>query len=1177
MLYILFSFLLIFYQGNCYEISIQDEENIFVEPGLSKTYYLQYQKDTKFVFNIPDDNYIQINIHAVNCFFNIDFKGDTLKSLNKDTYSLNISSSNPNITIKPLLDVAYGQYKENYANKTCPLSMNSYVLNNEQNEPEVKITNQEVSYFYFQPQEYNLLKISYNIKEVTEESYAGLFFQFNEKSNFIINIIYRNEKDKNPRTQEIYNSTTLFLDSTFLLYDPETKIGGYLTINITNLDEKPVLMRFKIIEKDSISLLQKNALNYGFLTSKTSYQYFYTEVFQGEEGELVLHNKRIYGRLYGKIVNKADISKEDLNNISIYPNNNTNSSYILDFNYHTSQLNFSYINTSTCSDGCYLLISFEQKHSEGDFPLIGYEFTILTRFWNYTDYISEIVDIPFNEYLIGGFEKGSISHHYYSLFIPEDAEKIIIQIESNYLDGFFGEGRLKINTVKQIGNTEQLNLINDKNLLSLEVKKLGLVGKTVSFAFRPKDYFSDIFSYYYFRVLYLKENETMYYPIDSNLGNLCSPEYNNVTGKYYCHLKYNNEFNEFSRKFAIASAILNELYIVNATRYFKNGTNETISKQFVYPYLDINKDIDYYLFIFEFPNGELKNILTTASDNVVDIYPQIYSYQMFFIMKSYKMNHFQMIRNYTFYYQYVYGYSGNVSISFLNYQKFVSSRNFRGKPFSVSISSETDNVIISSDEPNFVYFMKLQYNMKNKVVEEIKSGETYSQFIIGRNFPLYFYFKIKNKDSINVDINLRINSYISEVIENNFEIYGYVLDENTIQRKINGEFIQLNDAIPGYYSNSFKVGLLQVNRPVHNNQDYILIEVRSGNKNYIDSYLLVQLVTKEYNNDIYFLLLNQYVTETMDDEKGEIRPENKYYLSLDEKENRYALLDFSPNYPDIYIEFDKSANVNSTFFYHSGFNKYKVYSANNDNVYFSVRNPNKRKNANYMIRYYYTRGREYTYSIDDDNKKIDKNMINNEYANISITYNSIKIVSGVIPKEVERDDIYFYIYAFLYIPNKNSTEQLNTTSILYDKKYSYRANAIHYYNYSNKEKWSITFENVKRSDNYKYELQLQVNAILLNNIFNEEFLVYKSEIDLTDIKYEDKSYLTWVIVGSVLGVIVIGLVIFFVVKYTRLQKSNVDLKEEMKSMAYSNDVQKNVLIKEQKSSQKESDYESTFI
>jgi hypothetical protein len=326
------------------------------------------------------------------------------------------------------------------------------------------------------------------------------------------------------------------------------------------------------------------------------------------------------------------------------------------------------------------------------------------------------------------------------------------------------------------------------------------------------------------------------------------------------------------------------------------------------------------------------------------------------------------------------------------------------------------------------------------------------------------------------------------------------------------------------------------------------------------------------------LLINQYVKETFDDKNGKIRPENKYYLSIEEKNDGQGLIDFSPNYPDIYIDFDESANVNSTFFYQAGFNKHRVYSANNDNVYFSVKNPNMRKNANYMIRYYYTGiGGEYKYTVDDDNRKINTSMINNEYANISITYNSIKIVSGIIPKEVEREDIYFYIYAFLFKKDINSTEQLNTTSMLYDKKFSYSAKTTHYYHYSNKEKWSITFENVKRGDNYKYELQLQINAILPNNIFNEEFLVYKSEIDLTDIKYEDKSYLTWVIVGSVLGVIVIGLVIFFVIKYTRLQKSNVDLKEEMKSMAYSNDVQKNVLIKEQKSSQKESDYESTFI
>ena len=45
----------------------------------------------------------------------------------------------------------------------------------------------------------------------------------------------------------------------------------------------------------------------------------------------------------------------------------------------------------------------------------------------------------------------------------------------------------------------------------------------------------------------------------------------------------------------------------------------------------------------------------------------------------------------------------------------------------------------------------------------------------------------------------------------------------------------------------------------------------------------------------------------------------------------------------------------------------------------------------------------------------------------------------------------------------------------------------------------------------------------------------------------------------------------------RLRKANDNLMKEMKSMAFSNEVQKNVLVKKEITSQKESDYESTFI
>ena len=311
----------------------------------------------------------------------------------------------------------------------------------------------------------------------------------------------------------------------------------------------------------------------------------------------MLHNKRLYGILHGKIIDKNDITKNELNDISIYPKeiiNETNTTNItnLYYNPHRLQLNFSYINTSHCYDGCYLLITYEQKQSDNkNFPLIGYEFTILSRFWNYTDYSSLIVDIPFNEYLLGSFEKGSISHHYYSIKIPDDAEKIIIQIESNYLDGFFGEGRKKINTVKTIGNTKNLELINNQNAITLNITSLKFEGKTMSFAFRPKDYYADIFSFYYFRVLYFKQNEMVYLPIDSYLGNICKPEKSDKNNFYYCYLAYQNNYNDLSTKFGITSTTQNEYYTIKTTKNYLNNSKIDSRKEFLYLDTDLDENI----------------------------------------------------------------------------------------------------------------------------------------------------------------------------------------------------------------------------------------------------------------------------------------------------------------------------------------------------------------------------------------------------------------------------------------------------------------------------------------------------------------------------------------------------------------------------------------------------------
>ena len=96
---------------------------------------------------------------------------------------------------------------------------------------------------------------------------------------------------------------------------------------------------------------------------------------------------------------------------------------------------------------------------------------------------------------------------------------------------------------------------------------------------------------------------------------------------------------------------------------------------------------------------------------------------------------------------------------------------------------------------------------------------------------------------------------------------------------------------------------------------------------------------------------------------------------------------------------------------------------------------------------------------------------------------------------------------------------------------------------------------------------------------NEELLVYKVEVELTDIKIEEqKASKIWIyILLGVIGGILLIVAIFFIVRNIRLKNRNVDLQNEIKHMAFSNDIQKNVLVNDNTISKKESDYESTFI
>ena len=204
------SILFIFHQVKCInkynEIfsPIEDlDNNITLEIGIANTYYIEFKKSKNLTFDINDDDIYQINIHSINCNIEIDSKGEIINQVNLDTYSLRIKKESKSIIINPIIYIIEGRENENYELHRCYLSINSF----NENQPEVIIKNKEETIFYFGSENNNSLNISYELKEISDYNFAALFFQFNEKCNFLINIRYNNSE---LISKNIYNSTSYF-------------------------------------------------------------------------------------------------------------------------------------------------------------------------------------------------------------------------------------------------------------------------------------------------------------------------------------------------------------------------------------------------------------------------------------------------------------------------------------------------------------------------------------------------------------------------------------------------------------------------------------------------------------------------------------------------------------------------------------------------------------------------------------------------------------------------------------------------------------------------------------------------------------------------------------------------------------------------------------------------------
>ena len=1209
-------FLLIFFnfkkiQINCNNENIRclldntNEENnldeISIDYGKIQEDFITYDNPKYINFNESMlSNDLLVHLFSINCEVKadiVDNLGDPklIKKINNDAYSIKIIK-NTNMKIKLSLKQNNGDddidnYNENNNNnRKCPLVINSmfteeYKLTIEEHNPTI---------FYFDDNLQNI-NLKYKLNEFTDDSYVLFSFSFNERATFEINFEEDIEFNK---FRKISDSHNIFLTKKSF----EGKEINNLNINVNKFGtyNKPVLLNFRVISNNFTPLiLQKNYLNQGFITSNINYQHYYMEIFNGEEGEIMLHDKRQNGKLIGRICNNK-YNSCTINDIYSFIKDDNDT---LQYKEHIRKLKFNYSETEECDEGCYLLISYYHDTFETTNNLIiGFEFTLLTRIWDKDDWSkTNIVNIPNNEYIFGYFEKNLINQHYYSiLLVNETKNELIIETRGKNFRFFYGEGKRRLNTYNSyLNSTKELIIENDMEMEIISYKKNK--NKYISFAVRPKNFLEDIPSLYYFRIFQIKDINSFIMPLDSNIENNCKLINYLTPFNLFCFYLLKNDYNEFYLNFSVtpSSIVKDQLksyYIYESEKTKSLDINEeffynlllllykekpTYTKQQIINNIS-NINLNFILLIFKAGFEPEDSYLSFFYDKKKEIYPQIYSNQIYKINPGNSFV-FSFLENYYLSLNWI---NGKGELKYFESIDFLMDKNDRGKFYSTLLPNNKENLITFNHTEDFFLNSRLRYCIESDIVREIKNEEIISEIITDNFFPIYFYSKISQ---ITLDINFKIINYKN--IFRNYIIQGMFCEKETILKAEKMVDINFHADLEAQYDSCSNNGLLNIPylSIIQNMKPYILIKIdEEGEK--LNSNVLIQIISlNKYESlieEVYdFIPINQFIIGSMNLQQNFIG----FFISPGGSLEDKLILEFSTNNPDIIIDIDafKELNEKVDKDEKNGIIKYTIdRNLAQENKFVIKKNYTDIKllSGNYIFRYYYFTNRflDVKYKFNEiyvikehENLSENKTRILLEFEKLNI-YNKSNINNNI---EIE-NKIEYIIFLNLFLKN-TTKELLNSTAII-----SAKPIAQEKVNSSNKDDnfyLNITVDTTNVTD---YIYLMQVKFYLNSSLVNDEMLAYSIEMNLTDILKkkkinekedddDDNTKLLITVLMSTISVLIVIVIIVLIYTF-KVKKKNKDLQEQVLSISFADEKDRNN-NESSIQSRKTDDSESAFI
>ena len=1138
-----------------------------INPGVVESILLF--KETVYIFNInlinhSVENDLIIYFYPLDCEIQIIGEGEDLiiekiSNYENDAFYVKIKKQNLNTT-KIIMNTLINSKDEKTKNRAYHLIINSFEYNN--NNTSLTIKEKEPTFLTFNNKTINKINLKYQlINDDIIKNPISISFFIKEKVKFLIKV-YNN-------SNEIYKKAVGYLDR--ILIDPVliSKGSTYLNISIEKNEEKDAVMVVKVI-KDYLTPIyfQKNILNIGFIPKNVSYQYFYMEVFKGEHGEIILNNKRYNGKLFSKLIQKQNATENEIFYSSkLYPNDadkEEEDKDALKYNEYSQKITINTTNTSICTDGCYLLITYYSLYlnKAKDKKILGTEFTLLGRiFEQEEEFRTQIINIPLNEYIFGSFEFSSIKIHYYSLYIPDKETNLTLEINLNYIGIFIKKGVKKIN----INNINSLDNYFGNLIYSINPQEYdGLESfEDNYFTFAFSTYLPIENSHYYFRILQNNNNHSIY-PLDTNKANICNTTKIIGDNIYSCFFLIDNIYKDLYNDIIIyaygnkhvkykawfVEKNESDYYSIDLTNLnFKNRKIEDNKKYFKIDKNTYADNSEYILIKIESSEKEEETltILTNFYDNN-NFYPllQIYSYQLIYLYDNEDVNFnfvwitqklYRILINSTY---------GNGEIQFDSNSTIIDQYNrliSGDRTYSYVITKELNNIEILNNKENnllddneLIFNIKIVYELNSIQLEEIYFNNVYSG--LKKAFPVKLFLREIEYEGSDINFKFPLDT---DLTKEDLIIRGYTVKYDLMKLITEKTFIHVDfgEEIEGRFDERSKLGLIVFEKDNINHLDnYYLIEIVKANKNKNQTNITMDIYASPKKNDSqYSIPINTYISGSFNLKNSQIQQQRYFIHDVQNSSSNEYYIEFSSNYYflDLQINRDLESEHIMT---NGGIQRYYV-SINKTNLsenYFEIKINNTKKEksnnycnkANYII-FYYQKKKDITDYKVKLHGKIRKNspnitIENKDFNDIEGNYNITCIYNIYEKKKILKDE------------NLNTIAPIDSESIFTKIEPFCRP----YRNIS----FDLNDTQINKNYNGTVFVILQNNN---NNLERISYYLFSFEIDEED--GDKNNYKKYIIISSI-SVAVIIIIIIFALSYRKVIKKNHDLEKKVNQVSF---------------------------